>query len=247
MLYINSIDDLEEWIKNPTEEKPVVLEWFLDWFFMDLLSRGRIGEAMLARNTMIEFTMICEDMTSKNATDRIDNNLDQYSGHSITKWAPAFQGLRRTIAIVNSVRIDDAIGMALFAHRGQTDKSGQAYILHPLRVMMNVETPEEQIIAVLHDVLEDTETTRHDILNKFPLYILHAVEALSHLKGEPREDYLTRVCKNPRAKIVKLADIEDNSDPSRLAKLDSVTAERLRLKYEQSKKFIMEWKRSYAS
>lgn len=113
--------------------------------------------------------------------------------------------------------LERAIALATKAHAGQFDKGGADYILHPLRVMGRVWTPEQRIVAVLHDVLEDTDTTLSDLARAgFPLKILAALLALSRRDGERYEDFVIRLGGDPLARQVKLADLADNSDLSRI-------------------------------
>ncbi|NBA95572.1 GTP pyrophosphokinase [Pseudomonas sp. R5(2019)] len=114
--------------------------------------------------------------------------------------------------------LERAIVIAIRAHEGQRDKAGAAYILHPLRVMMRVETVDERIVAVLHDVLEDTPLTLADLAREgFPLKVLAALQALSKRPGESYEAFVERLADDPLARVVKLADLADNSDLSRIA------------------------------
>lgn len=94
---ITTLDQLKDWNKNPTVEKPIVLEWFLDWFFEELLDKGKENEAIEARNVMIEFTEKCENMTKTEAIERVDRNFDYYSGYSITRWVPQWDKLKKRI------------------------------------------------------------------------------------------------------------------------------------------------------
>lgn len=90
--------------------------------------------------------------------------------------------------------LERAIAVAARAHEGQYDKGGAAYILHPLRVMMRVSTPEQRIVAVLHDVIEDTPLTLSDLAREgFALKILAALLALSRREGEPYQDFVMRL------------------------------------------------------
>jgi (p)ppGpp synthase/HD superfamily hydrolase len=126
----------------------------------------------------------------------------------------------------------DAVALATSAHDGQVDKSGRPYIGHPLRVMASVEGEHAQMAAVLHDVIEDTTVTAEDLTARgCPSDVVDAVVALSHLPGEPQEDYLRRVAANPLALLVKRADIADNLSPARMARLDEATRARLEIKY----------------
>ncbi|MDX3664036.1 HD domain-containing protein [Streptomyces sp. ID05-26A] len=131
--------------------------------------------------------------------------------------------------------LEDAIALATSAHDGQVDKSGRPYIGHPLRVMASVTGEHEQMAAVLHDVIEDTEVTAADLLSRgCPTAVVDAVVALSHLPDEPQEDYLRRVAANPLALSVKRADIGDNLSPTRMARLDEATQDRLKAKYARA-------------
>lgn len=113
--------------------------------------------------------------------------------------------------------LERAIAVAAKAHEGQQDKGGSAYILHPLRVMMRVCTPEQRIVAVLHDVLEDSTTSLADLARAgFNLKILAAVQALSRRGDESYEAFVFRLGSDPLARVVKLADLADNSDLSRI-------------------------------
>jgi (p)ppGpp synthase/HD superfamily hydrolase len=113
--------------------------------------------------------------------------------------------------------LERAIALAAMAHAGQTDKGGAPYILHPLRLMMRMQTEEDRIAAVLHDVVEDSEWTIEGLRAEgFAESVLCAVEALTRRKGEPYEEFVARAAQNPLARRVKRADLEDNSDLGRL-------------------------------
>lgn len=104
------------------------------------------------------------------------------------------------------------------AHEGQVDKAGMPYVLHPLRMMLSVDTPEGRMAAVLHDVVEDTAVTLDQLRAEgFPEAVIEAVEALTKRDGEDYEAFILRVAPNPIARKVKLADLRDNCDLSRLA------------------------------
>jgi len=87
---ITSLQQLKDWNRNPTAEAPTVLEWFLDWFFEELVMKNRVGEAKDARQTMIEFTMKCEKMNEQEAIQRVDSNFLHYADYGFTTWRPAF-------------------------------------------------------------------------------------------------------------------------------------------------------------
>lgn len=113
-----------------------------------------------------------------------------------------------------------AIAVAATAHAGQVDKGGQPYILHPLRVMADVVGLNERIVAVLHDVIEDSDTYSLDQAQvDFGIEVAMALDAITKRKGETYDAYLGRVAANKLATTVKLADMRDNSDLSRLGGL----------------------------
>ena len=114
--------------------------------------------------------------------------------------------------------LERAIEIAAKSHAGQTDKAGQPYILHPLRVMMSVTSDSEKITAVLHDVVEDTPWTLEELATEgFSINILEAVEALTKRKGESRIDAAARARANPISRAVKIADVTDNMDLRRIS------------------------------
>lgn len=113
-------------------------------------------------------------------------------------------------------KLSDAITYATAAHDGVLDKGGKPYILHPLRVMLQMDTEDEQIVALLHDVVEDTNRTLHDIELEFGVTIQNAVDAMTQRKpDETYFEYIDRLKQNPIAVDVKIADIEDNMSPER--------------------------------
>jgi GTP diphosphokinase / guanosine-3',5'-bis(diphosphate) 3'-diphosphatase len=109
--------------------------------------------------------------------------------------------------------LDRAIQIAVEAHRGQLDKQGEPYILHPLRVMVQVVEDNERIAAALHDVVEDSEWTLDDLRREgFEEAVIEAVDALTRREGEAYLDYVDRAGANKIARMVKLADLRDNGD-----------------------------------
>jgi len=129
-----------------------------------------------------------------------------------------------------------AIKMAVSAHGGQFDKSGMPYICHPLRVMDGVRhiSLTHMIVAVLHDVVEDTPLKLRKIHKIFGDIIGNAVDALTKRKEETYKEYLERVKQNHIAKAVKVRDLQDNMLFERLEKLPMKTREYLTLKYSKA-------------
>ena len=140
--------------------------------------------------------------------------------------------------------VEQARALATSAHEGQRDKIGEAYIHHPAAVASLLVSspgfgslsPSEQEIALaaawLHDVLEDTPLQPEDLESEgFGEKLISVVVALTHLPGEPRQDYYTRVSADPLARIVKIADVAHNSSEERMRWLDADTRDRLKHKY----------------
>ena len=114
--------------------------------------------------------------------------------------------------------VERAIEIVAAAHAGQVVKSGQPYILRPLRVMLSVSTENERIAAVLHDVVEDTPFTFEDLEREgFTQEVVDAVRVLTKLDGESRTDAAKRAVRNPVARPVKLADVAENMNLDRIA------------------------------
>lgn len=123
--------------------------------------------------------------------------------------------------------IEDAIRLALDKHHGQVDKGGAPYILHPLRIMCAMQTETEQIVAVLHDVVEDSDVTLGDLRRMgFSDEIVDAVDHLSRRDGESYEAFIQRIKPHPLAVRVKLGDLRDNMDIRRAGQLDEKALER---------------------
>lgn len=124
--------------------------------------------------------------------------------------------------------IEEAIRLAVEAHRGQKDRAGAPYILHPLRMMFRVQTDAERMAAVLHDVVEDTPVTLDDLRGRgFPPEVVDAVDGLTRREGESYDDFVRRAALHPVARRVKIADLEDNLDVRRIGAVAEKDAERL--------------------
>jgi len=135
--------------------------------------------------------------------------------------------------------IEKALQIAAKAHEGQKDKSGLPYILHPLRVMMRVEGEEAQMVAVLHDVIEDTSVTVADLRQAgFSEQVIAAVLCVTHQKDEPYADYVVRCKGNDVARRVKLADLEDNSRLDRIL----VRPQRFEADVARLRKYVLSYK-----
>ena len=124
--------------------------------------------------------------------------------------------------------LEKAIAIAVEAHAGVVDKGGQPYVLHPLRVMFSVESEHERIAAVLHDVVEDTAWTLEQLAGEgFADEVVAAIDALTKRDGEQRLDSAKRARRDPIARQVKIADVTDNMDISRIPEPTARDHERL--------------------
>ena len=127
-----------------------------------------------------------------------------------------------------------ALKLSFEAHKNQVDKSGMPYVYHPFHVAEQMKTEETVIVALLHDVVEDTDLTLDDIRAQgFPESVVEALALLTHDDAVPYLDYVAAVKKNPIARSVKLADLLHNSDLSRLDKVDEKAEKRIK-KYQDA-------------
>jgi (p)ppGpp synthase/HD superfamily hydrolase len=126
----------------------------------------------------------------------------------------------------------------LEAHASQQDKTGQPYALHPIRVMGRVRSEHERMAALLHDVVEDSEWTLERLREEgFPAPVLEAVELVTRRESDSYEEFVARCAAHPVARAVKLADLLDNMDLTRLQELDDRAVERLR-RYLKAYRFL---------
>lgn len=113
-----------------------------------------------------------------------------------------------------------ALRIAYAAHHGQVDKAGVPYIHHPLHVAEQMDDEVSTCVALLHDVLEDTDVTETDLRAKgFPDEVVDAVVLLTRGQGVSYRDYIERLSADPLARKVKVADLRHNSDTTRLCEL----------------------------
>ena len=135
--------------------------------------------------------------------------------------------------------LERAIEISVEAHKGQIDKGGSPYILHPLRVMGNVDGESEKIVAVLHDVVEDSNWTFEALLAEgFSNEVIEALKSVT--KNSDHEDYdsfIQRAMQNPIGRKVKIADLRDNLDVTRIAELGDKDLQRIN-KYKKALKIL---------
>lgn len=118
-----------------------------------------------------------------------------------------------------STDIEAAKALAKEMHAGQVDKAGLPYITHPQRVAERLESPEAKVVGWLHDTVEDTALTVGDIEARFGPETAAAVDAVSRREDESWSDYIDRVAQNPVGRLVKISDLIDNSNLSRIPRV----------------------------
>lgn len=133
-----------------------------------------------------------------------------------------------------------ALRLSFDAHKDQVDKSGIPYVYHPFHLAEQMESEETVTVALLHDVVEDTDYTIEDIIAMgFPKPVTDALALMTHDKAVPYMDYVAKIKTNPIAKAVKLADLRHNSDTSRLEYVDEKVLRRIR-KYHDAIELLEE-------
>jgi (p)ppGpp synthase/HD superfamily hydrolase len=148
-----------------------------------------------------------------------------------------------------SERIKTAIDFAMEKHNGQLDKAGKPYFGHPLRVALSVasrqDIPDDDdyfIVAILHDVVEDAKVSLKEIEEQWGKVVADAVDSVSRRVKPRKETYMQLIARakdNVIGRTVKIADIEDNSDPIRIAALPINNRDIVK-RYDRAKKFLLE-------
>lgn len=135
--------------------------------------------------------------------------------------------------------LDKAIVLATNKFAGKFDKGGTPYILHCLHVMRKVSHLGEDamVVAVLHDIIEDTDVTLKDLVVDFPEKIVSTIVTLTHLPDESYENYIERIALNDLARMIKLEDLKHNSDITRMKGITKKDFDRLN-KYHKSYQYL---------
>jgi (p)ppGpp synthase/HD superfamily hydrolase len=114
-----------------------------------------------------------------------------------------------------------ALKLCFEAHKEQRDKSGLPYVFHPFHLAEQMQTEETVIVALLHDLVEDTDYTIADLTEMgFDKAVTDAIALMTHVKGVEYMAYVRAIKENPIAKTVKLADLKHNADLTRLDSID---------------------------
>lgn len=119
------------------------------------------------------------------------------------------------------LKLIKALVISMKAHKGQKDKAGKKYIFHPIKVAMLSKGYKTKIVALLHDVIEDSEVTIEDLSKHFDEDIVLAVDCITK-KGQDYQEYLNIVKNNELARKVKIADLTHNSNLNRLEKITEI-------------------------
>ena len=137
------------------------------------------------------------------------------------------------------MNLERAIQIAVEAHAGEKDRGGKAYILHPISVMMRCETDEEKIVAILHDVVEDTDWTFEALHEEgFTDTIIEALKTVTkHSEDKDYDEFVQRSLKNEIGRKVKIADLRENLDVTRIGELTEKDIERIN-KYKRALKTL---------
>ena len=138
--------------------------------------------------------------------------------------------------------LERAIEIAKLAHAGKVDKAGADYVGHPLRVMDKCETEEEKIVGVLHDVVEDSNWTFEMLeAEGFSSEVIEALKCVTKLsKDENYDEFIERVMINELARLVKLYDLKDNMDLSRISEPSDEDLQRVD-KYKKAYRLLYEY------
>ena len=127
---------------------------------------------------------------------------------------------------MTTATLDDALALVVAKFHGVRDKAGQPYVLHCLRVMLGVSGTFAQQVAVMHDLIEDTDVTLHDLrTHKFAEEVIAAIQLVSHFGSDSYVDYVVRLKSNELARQAKIADLNDNYSLTRVAYRDQHQAE----------------------
>lgn len=129
--------------------------------------------------------------------------------------------------MINTNLTRKAMILAYNAHMGQVDKVGVPYIYHPIHLAEQMNDEYSCCVALLHDVVEDTDITIDELKNDFPGEVIDAIKLLTHDTEVPYMDYVKLIKENDLARIVKIADLTHNSDSTRLEKVTDIDRERM--------------------
>ena len=135
--------------------------------------------------------------------------------------------------MINTKLTRKAMIIAYKAHQNQFDKANIPYIYHPIHIAEQMDTELECIVALLHDVVEDTDITLNDLEKEFPKEVIDLLKILTHDKKIDYIEYIKKVKTNPIATKIKIADLKHNSDITRLENITTTDLKRIE-KYKKA-------------
>ena len=135
--------------------------------------------------------------------------------------------------MINTKLTRKAMIIAYNAHQNQFDKANIPYIYHPIHIAEQMDTELECIVALLHDVVEDTDITLNDLEKEFPQEVIDLLKILTHDKKIGYIEYIKKVKTNPIATKIKIADLKHNSDITRLENITTTDLKRIE-KYKKA-------------
>lgn len=197
--------------------------------FISLQNDGTIKIDL--KNSFWEDIFTMSARTLKEARDKVQQKLNQKKNKDFQLVFES-DGIERTL----TQQYIKALDLASLKHREQKDKAGMPYFGHIARVANACKTGPAKVVALLHDIIEDTDVTSEQ-LEKVGMseFVIKAVLCLTRKNGEPYDDYIRRAAKNPIAREVKIADLEDNMDVRRL---ENVTED----DFKRMDKYLKAWK-----
>ncbi len=196
-----------------------------------VISTEKDGRIVISPDGMKSSKLKVEAWTLDEAKEKYKNNLSNHGvgDEDIYFWHDCVNAVMQEL-------YDKALSIASLEHRYQYDKAGKPYIGHPVRVAERCESAEAKIVALLHDVLEDTEVTPIQLKEAgFPHKIIDAVLSVTKQNDESYEDFIKRAARNKIGREVKIADLEDNMDIRRLEEIGEWDVVRL-------KKYLKAWR-----
>lgn len=145
--------------------------------------------------------------------------------------------------MVYTALTNKALKIAYDAHHGQVDCNNVPYIFHPYHLAEQMTDEITTCVALLHDVVEDTQVTMQQLEREFPVQVIEALKLLTHDSDTDYFEYIKAIKNNPVAKVVKLADLLHNSDQSRITDRNAISPEKLEYwdkKYKKALQILKE-------
>lgn len=197
--------------------------------FADKQNLHKIKEDFISFVTALRTTLVIEEFSYNDLLITFDVGTRAISLKFIQQPKPSMKDL-----------YNHATNLAFESHKDQFDKSGNPYIYHPLHIANQLNTVEEKIVALLHDVIEDTDVTLSQLEEYgYPFNIIRAIDLLTKRHGACYDDYIKALSSNDLARRVKIQDLRHNLSVSRVEELNTSIINRL-MKYTNALKYLRE-------